>query len=1149
MDTVVSNNSYTVLIIEDSVEDRTIVKRFLNQDPYHSYRFEETDMGETGLELCLSRHPDLILLDYSLPDFTGLEFLKDLNERMKELPCPVIVFTGVGNATIATECMKYGAQDYLVKGAFTPENLQLAIQTSYQTYRRKLQERYLLSTSILESISEAFCALDAEERFTYVNHKAEELWNIHQEELQGKKFEEIFPQMASIPEYQYLRQAIVDQTPVKFERYIHAIQRWIKIKVYPAGSGVSVYFEDISVQKQAEEQMRRWNEELERKVEERTAALTTEIEGRKRSEEALSKSEERYRFLTENLTDTISRLSPDGVFEYVSPSCQKILGFTPEELVGHHLLEFIHPDDHLKLLKLQANWHGQNNLLVTYRSRCKSGQYLWVEISAHFTIDSDTGQAINIITVTRDISVRKQAEKVLQRYQLLSENTLEIILFIRPDGTLLEANHAAVLAYGYSIEELQSLNIRDLRAEETRSLVISQMQEAGNKGVVFETLHRRRDGSVFPVEVSSRGIELDDEIVLLSLIRDISERKQAETALHDSEERFRAFMDNSPTAAWIIDYEGRLQYMNRASAHSMKIELENAGSKNLTDYIPPEFVDLILANIQKTYDTAQATLVIEPFPGAVGTKRQALVSLFPIPDPSGQRLIGGIATDITERVRMEEALRQSENRFRSVVNNIKEVFFQTDAEGLWSFLNPAWTEVTGFTVEESLGQNFLNYVYPDDRQRNLELFTPLIERKKEYCRHTIRYLTKAGTPRWIEVYARLTFDEHDVVLGTSGTLRDVHEQRLAEAALRESEERYRFLAENSTDTISRLSYAGVFEYVSPACQKFIGFATEELRGHTFLDFVHPDDHEQFLKLLSNWQGQNNFLVTYRARCKSGHYIWVEASVHLTSNPNTGQVLNVIMVTRDITERLKMEEALNAEKLKAQNLESLGVLAGGIAHSFNNALVGVTGYMSLAKLELEETSDAYACLEEAEKSTQRLTELAQRLVPFASGGAPIKQKVKLENIIKNATSFMNQNSNLRYHFDLPPDLWLVPAEPAQIREALQNLIKNALEAMPEGGIIEVKAANVTLEANQVFLLNPGRYVKVTVQDQGCGIRSEELARIFDPYYTSKFMGNGLGLTLSYSIIRRHGGQLVVESEWGKGTTIHFYLPALPEEAGV
>ncbi|NWJ49062.1 MAG: PAS domain S-box protein [Chloroflexi bacterium] len=506
--------------------------------------------------------------------------------------------------------------------------------------------------------------------------------------------------------------------------------------------------------------------------------------------------------------------------------------------------------------------------------------------------------------------------------------------------------------------------------------------------------------------------------------------------------------------------------------------------------------------------------------------------------------------DITLRKQAESARVESDRRYRLLAENSLDIISRSNLADVFIYVSPACQALLGYEPEEMLGHSSYEYFHPNDLDPITKSHNTILEQTGKYTvDHRMRH--KDGRYIWFESTSHTIRDEETGrILEIQSSSREITARRQAEEALKESEARYRFLAENSTDTISLLSPERVFEYASPACQKIIGFASEELVDHAFLEFVHPDDQAQFLQLRANWKEQNKeVLITYRHRCKNEQYLWVEVSAHYVTDPATGQLLNIIAVARDITERRKMEEALNAEKLKAKNLESLGVLAGGIAHNFNNALTGVTGYISLAKVELEETSDAYDYLTEAEKATQHVAELAQRLVPFANGGAPIKQKVKLENIIKTTTSFMNQNSRWKYIFDLPSALWSVLADPTQIRDALQNLIKNALEAMPEGGIIEVKAANVTLEANQIPLLNPGRYVQVTVQDQGCGIKAEELIRIFDPYYTTKFMGNGLGLALSYSIIKRHGGQIVVESEWGRGTTLHFYLPVIPEEAGV
>ena len=253
---------------------------------------------------------------------------------------------------------------------------------------------------------------------------------------------------------------------------------------------------------------------------------------------------------------------------------------------------------------------------------------------------------------------------------------------------------------------------------------------------------------------------------------------------------------------------------------------------------------------------------------------------------------------------------------------------------------------------------------------------------------------------------------------------------------------------------------------------------------------------------------------------------------------SGQVIMAIEHIRDITERKKLEE----ERVKSQKLQSLGVLAGGIAHDFNNILTGVMGNISLARTLAEPDSKLARRLEEAEKATQRAGDLTQQLLTFSRGGEPVKKSADIKQLAMDSVSFVLRGSNVRCDFSLPDDLWPVEVDAGQMNQVFNNLIINADQAMPEGGIIRVLAENTLIGLEKLPLITEGRYVKVSVRDQGSGIPEANLSKIFDPYFTTKTKGNGLGLATVYSIISKHGGLITVESQVGVGTAFHFFLPA-------
>ncbi len=271
----------------------------------------------------------------------------------------------------------------------------------------------------------------------------------------------------------------------------------------------------------------------------------------------------------------------------------------------------------------------------------------------------------------------------------------------------------------------------------------------------------------------------------------------------------------------------------------------------------------------------------------------------------------------------------------------------------------------------------------------------------------------------------------------------------------------------------------------------------------------------------------------------------ERGIMATAAPiqnKAGTIIGVVLVFRDVTEKRKTDEELLREK----KLESVGLLAGGIAHDFNNILLGIMGNISLARLSSHSAEKLKERLASVEKAALRARELTQQLLTFAKGGEPIRVPVQLGEMIKEVCQSTLEGSNVKSEFGLPADSWPAEADEGQLRQVLTNLFVNAMQAMPRGGNVEVRLENVTLTHGFLPPLAAGKYVKISIRDHGEGIRPEHLPRIFEPYFSTRKQGNGLGLATAYSVVRKHDGQIKVESSVGAGTTFHIYLPAADEK---
>lgn len=347
-----------------------------------------------------------------------------------------------------------------------------------------------------------------------------------------------------------------------------------------------------------------------------------------------------------------------------------------------------------------------------------------------------------------------------------------------------------------------------------------------------------------------------------------------------------------------------------------------------------------------------------------------------------------------------------------------------------------------------------------------------------------------------------------------------------------------------TDTEGRITL------LNKVAEELTDWSQEEALGHLFYDVFcivdetisdHSYDYNDIVVRLQTGS-KAGFADQTRLLSKNHAERIISTSGAPISDAN-GKALGAILVFRDISESVKLQDEL----LKAHKLESVGILAGGIAHDFNNLLTGILGNISLAKLIAQSNEALLTKLDTAEKASLRARDLTAQLLTFSKGGEPVRKLTSLVKIVKEAAMFATTGSNCRCEQFIADDLWSVEADEGQISQVLHNLIINAGQAMPDGGTIEVFSENVTVKENDGLLLAPGKYIRISVRDSGTGIDRASLTKIFDPYFSTKKGGSGLGLASAYSIIKKHNGHIQVHSEQGEGSTFRVYLPASSREA--
>jgi PAS domain S-box-containing protein len=512
--------------------------------------------------------------------------------------------------------------------------------------------------------------------------------------------------------------------------------------------------------------------------------------------------------------------------------------------------------------------------------------------------------------------------------------------------------------------------------------------------------------------------------------------------------------------------------------------------------------------------------------------------------------IGSQIGQFIDRKESEKALRESETRKRAILESALDCMITIDHEGRILEFNPAAERTFGYSREELLGQSMADRIIPPHlRRRHREAFAryletgegPILNRRIE-----MTGMRADGGEFPVELtVTRIPLEGSPVF---QGFLRDITDRKQAEEALAAEKERLAVTLGSIGDGVIATDVEGRVIFINRTAEELSGWFQEEAIGQP-LSEVFRIVHEKSRSHCEN--PVQKVLATGNVVALANHTVLIakdgkERAIADSGAPirnRRGEVIGVVLVFRDVTEKQRMQEEL----LRASTLESVGLLAGGVAHDFNNILTAILGNLSLAMLSLDERSEAYERLSQAEKASIRAKDLAQQLLTFAKGGAPIKKTASLIDLLHDSANFVVRGTNVRCAFSIEEGLWPVEIDEGQISQVIHNLVLNAQQSMPEGGVVEICAVNKATGEVKSLPLGEGNYVHISIRDFGIGIPKENLLKIFDPYFTTKQKGSGLGLSTSYSIIKKHDGHMTVDSELGVGSTFSIYLPAFPQAA--
>jgi two-component system cell cycle sensor histidine kinase/response regulator CckA len=671
----------------------------------------------------------------------------------------------------------------------------------------------------------------------------------------------------------------------------------------------------------------------------------------------------------------------------------------------------------------------------------------------------------------------------------------------------------------------------------------------------------RPDGTVTWISVDSEPVPGSGESLSETVVTtfcDVTRQRRSELMLKHREMMYRNLVENQGEGIGIMDLEERFVFANPTGEAIFGVPQRTLAGRSLLDFISEESAALIRLQTQARVNGERSEYELEIVRESDGAVRTLLISATPQTDESGKVLASfGVFRDITDRKRVENALQESEERLRLATEANRlgtfDIYPQI-GKRVWS---PLTKQLFGFAMDAEVSfEDFINAVHPEDRERvRREVLGLLSPGQGDKSFSEFRTANRAdGRPRWMASWGRTFFDEQGRPLRLIGITQDITERKLAEQALRESEARLRLTFDQAPVGAAMVGLDHRFMRINDAFCRFLGYEARELIGRPGEEVTDPEDRSADTGIASDLESGTLDLYQADRRYirKDGTVVWGHATVRLLRD-HDGRALYFMCMVEDITERKRAEEEsekLQIQLLHAQKMESIGRLAGGVAHDFNNLLTVINGYSSLALRRLGTHDPLAEIIREIYNAGEAAAILVQQLLAFGRKQLLRKEPVDVNAMIsgmeKTLLPLLGEPVEIRTA--LHPSLSQVVADPHQLKQVIINLAVNARDAMPGGGILTIETNEVTCGPYCRRCISPigaGRYVCITVRDNGVGMDEQTRQHLFEPFFSTKAAGHGtgLGLAMVHGIVFQSGGHIDVESHPGKGTSFYIQLPAV------
>jgi two-component system, cell cycle sensor histidine kinase and response regulator CckA len=878
---------------------------------------------------------------------------------------------------------------------------------------------------------------------------------------------------------------------------------------------------------------------------------------------------------SENLLNSIFRAAPTGIgvtrnrtLTMVNDRICEMVGRDRGELIGESTrilyaseaeYEYVGTEKYRQIAQ-----HGTGSVEAVWV--CKNGRKIDVLLSSTL---NNPGDPFGLVTFTAlDITERKQAEQALiereQYLRTILHTTVDGFWVVDRHGRIVDVNEAYCRMSGYSTDELLQMRVGDIDAIETPAEIKAHVERVRAKGSeIFETRHRRKDGSLFDVEMSVTYLDSNDGR-LICFCRDISERKLSDRALKDSEEKYRRIAENSTDVVWTMDLNLRMTYVSpsveRLLGETVEAHLIKPVEKKLTKDSLKSVFEILKAELEREnipgIDKGRTRVVEVEFYKADGTTVWTSLNAGFIRDASGNVVgIQGVTRDITERRRSEAELQESEKRLREAQEIARLARWELDigtGRLMWSDGIYDLFEVSREIFASSYDA-FLSFIHPDDIDLVNQAYREAVTAKKPYeIEH--RLLMKDGRVKWVSEIGRTEYDDLGIPVRSIGTVQEITERKQAEENLRKQNQFIETILNNLPIGLAVHSIESQeVTYMNKNFEKIYGWPMAEISDvNDFFEKVYPDPEyrnalrPRFLQDIESGDPRRMHWENLEVTGQDGSKRIVSA----VNIPLVGQ--NVMVSTvQDVTERIRNEkehQRLQEQLTQAQKMESVGRLAGGVAHDYNNMLSVIIGYTELAMDKVRKDDPLHSDLAEILKAARRSTEITRQLLAFARKQTIAPKVVDLNAIVESMLRMLGRliGEDIDLVWRPGKQLWSIKIDPAQVDQVLANLCVNARDAIAGIGKVTIETHNFTCDKAYCAIhagFLPGDFVSLTVSDDGCGMDKETLNSIFEPFFTTKGVdeGTGLGLATVYGIVKQNNGFINVYSEPGKGTAFKVCLP--------